>query len=213
MIAKLFDVDKDGILNPTERQNALEAIKNGFENNFIWNIDKGGSQRKIRVLQKRGVFVEAEDFSSVKQTYPDLALTKQNPGFVTLTNLKNYRKETLQEELRKAKEQWDKLNPSSITREYVLNENLIDKPAHTSLSQIKQEKILEARKQLSLKPIITDVNEPREITTNYLQDPKYKTMTQIMNGKKEELLQQLSIKADKDHQSEMQRVKMREDCV
>ena len=119
----------------------------------------------------------------------------------------------MQEELRKAKEQWDKLNPSSITREYVLNENLTDKPSHTSINQIKEEKILEARKKQNLHPAITDINEPRDISTNYIQDPKYKTMSQIMKDKKETLLQQLSVKADKDHQSEVQRVKMREDCV
>lgn len=39
-IAKRFDKDKDGILNEEERNNCLEALKNGFENGLAWNKDK-----------------------------------------------------------------------------------------------------------------------------------------------------------------------------
>ena len=30
-ISKMFDKDKDGILNPQERKNAMEALKSGYE--------------------------------------------------------------------------------------------------------------------------------------------------------------------------------------
>ena len=70
MVAKLFDVDKDGKLNAAEKQNALNALKNGFENKYIWNIDKAGSQRQIRIMQKRGVIVEAEDFNVLRPHVP-----------------------------------------------------------------------------------------------------------------------------------------------
>ena len=69
-LAQLFDKDKDGKLNAQEKANALNALKHGFENNFVWNIDKSVSQRSIRIMQMRGAIVEADDISKVKDTYP-----------------------------------------------------------------------------------------------------------------------------------------------
>ena len=39
MIAKHFDMDKDGRLNTAERQNAMEALKGGYEKNFMWGLE------------------------------------------------------------------------------------------------------------------------------------------------------------------------------
>lgn len=39
VIAKQFDLDKDGILNTEERNNAMKALEEGFENNFLWGIE------------------------------------------------------------------------------------------------------------------------------------------------------------------------------
>ena len=39
VIAKHFDLDKDGILNAEEKNNAMKALKEGFENKFVWGIE------------------------------------------------------------------------------------------------------------------------------------------------------------------------------
>jgi len=41
-MGKYFDKDEDGKLNPQEKAAALEAIKNGFENNFTWGLEQSG---------------------------------------------------------------------------------------------------------------------------------------------------------------------------
>jgi hypothetical protein len=53
VIAKRFDVDNDGKLNEQEKKAAYEGIKNNIESNYIWNIDKLGGVRPLRLLQKR----------------------------------------------------------------------------------------------------------------------------------------------------------------
>ena len=50
MIAKHFDLDKDGILNEQEKQKAMQALKEGYENNFIWGIEQTGSNAHHRLL-------------------------------------------------------------------------------------------------------------------------------------------------------------------
>lgn len=39
VIAKHFDKDGDGILNEVEKANAIKALEEGFENNFIWGVE------------------------------------------------------------------------------------------------------------------------------------------------------------------------------
>jgi hypothetical protein len=69
VMAKHFDKDMDGKLNAVERANAEEAIKNGFENNFVWGLEQSGPENS-RIMQKRGEVVQGEDFTLVGTTYP-----------------------------------------------------------------------------------------------------------------------------------------------
>lgn len=39
VISKLFDKDGDGKLNAEERKNADDAVRNGIENQFFWNVE------------------------------------------------------------------------------------------------------------------------------------------------------------------------------
>ena len=54
VLAKRFDVDNDGKLNEKEKQAAYEGIKQGIEENYIWNLDNQGGRRAFRIMQKRG---------------------------------------------------------------------------------------------------------------------------------------------------------------
>lgn len=54
VIAKVFDKDRDGVLNAQEKKNAVEALKNGFEQKFVWGVETSGPNRSYRILQKRG---------------------------------------------------------------------------------------------------------------------------------------------------------------
>ena len=192
MLSKLFDADKDGKQNSVEKQNALDAINKGFENRFIWNIDKGGSERQIRVLQKRGVFVEAEDFQPVGKTYPKLELSNNTPQISTKETLEQSRKESLQEKLRQTKNQWDKYNPHSIKQEFIFSEYLVDKPAHTTVSQIKEDKLKEVRELHGLTTTPASTNAQQSNGLSYKENPRFKTQTEMNNLKKDENVLYLS---------------------
>lgn len=92
VLAKLFDVDKDGKLNEKEKANALEAIKNGIENEFFWNAAASDSNKQFRLLQKRGVVVEADDFGNVANTYPEHPIHKEKPLVSTKVELEAKRR-------------------------------------------------------------------------------------------------------------------------
>ena len=71
VIAKRYDVDNDGKLNEQEKKAAYEGIINKIEENYVWNLDKlGGVKPPLRLLQKRGKFIDAEDFLPIRDTYP-----------------------------------------------------------------------------------------------------------------------------------------------
>lgn len=76
VMAKHFDKDGDGKLNEVERENAMKALAEGYEDKFIWGIEQGGANTMHRLLQKRGVFVHGENFIEVGKTYPEHPLTK-----------------------------------------------------------------------------------------------------------------------------------------
>jgi len=87
VIAKQFDKDGDGRLNTNEKKNAMSAIKSGYEANFVWNVEVSGGARPYRLLQKRGVVVDAEDFLPVRETYPIHPNSLKQPNVKTLKDL------------------------------------------------------------------------------------------------------------------------------
>jgi hypothetical protein len=53
----------------------------------VWNVEVSGGARPFRLLQKRGVIVDAEDFLPVRGTYPVHPDTLKKPNAATLKEL------------------------------------------------------------------------------------------------------------------------------
>ena len=49
VLARKFDKGLKNYLTKEERHTAIEAIHNGFEDKFVWNVDAGGAQRQYRL--------------------------------------------------------------------------------------------------------------------------------------------------------------------
>ena len=180
-------MDKDGRLNTTEKSNALAAIHNGLENKFVWNIDKSGPSNQNRILQKRGVVVEADNFGVVGKTYPGLEMSKSAPKIKTSRELKNVRKKDIQETMKQTKNEWDKLNPSTVHQKYILSEYLIDQPTHSSVQQIKEENLQKARESCGLNAISSEINNnPSSIGAKYVENQKYKCKSEMNQNKKDQ---------------------------
>ncbi len=58
----------------------------------MWNVEVSGGQRPYRLLQKRGVIVDAEDFLPVRDTYPVHPDTLKKPSVSNVNELKEKRK-------------------------------------------------------------------------------------------------------------------------
>lgn len=76
VIAKQFDAENKGSLTKDQRETAFKAIKeDNIENKFVWGIEQSGGLTANRILQKRGMIIKNEDFTVLKQTYPEHPLT------------------------------------------------------------------------------------------------------------------------------------------
>ena len=119
VLAKRFDVDNDGKLNEKEKQAAYEGIKQGIEENYIWNLDNQGGRRAFRIMQKRGKVIDAEDFLPLRDTYPVHPLSKIEPrnGIKTVKELEEYRKNQTKNEINQKLKEWDIKNPPHFVNE------------------------------------------------------------------------------------------------
>lgn len=76
VVASRFDEDRDGQLNPQEREKALKALReDNYEDNFEWGVEQSGANSEIRIFQKRGQIIKGEDFTVLKRTYPEHPLS------------------------------------------------------------------------------------------------------------------------------------------
>ena len=101
VVARRFDEGFKNYLTPDERQKAIDAVKDvsnifqfiisvifqGYEEKFIWNVEASGAQRQFRIMQKRGMMVDSDDFQGVGGTYPEHPLGEVKPDLKTCTEL------------------------------------------------------------------------------------------------------------------------------
>ena len=218
VIAKRFDVDGDGKLNEQEKKAAYEGIKNNIEANYIWNIDKLGGVRPLRLLQKRGKFIEAEDFLPIRDTYPKHPISDIIPKCATFTDLKKLRKKENIEDMNHKMIELEKAKNEKITRNFEnLTDNNIHKsqPKYTSMKQIKEEQKRNQRQKCGLNPETTDnrsntINPP---SLEYIYNPKHKTKKEVEDDYHKENFSESKKLATKKHKSDIERLNEREDEI
>lgn len=107
MIARKFDKGYKNFLTGAEKEEAIEAVRNGFEDKFVWNIEAGGAMRPYRLQQVRGAIVDAEDYREVTNTYPKHPLSDIKPHAATMTDLTALRKKPEKEDIKSKKDARD----------------------------------------------------------------------------------------------------------
>ena len=212
VIAKRYDIDCDGKLNEKEKKAAYEGIKNGVEDNYIWNIDKLGGIRKLRLKQVRGKFIEAEDFSPIRDTYPIHPLSKNNPKCLTFTDLKKLRKE---ENIKSINEKIIEYEKNQIIKNKDIEDKNKKSPKYNSINEIRAELKKQNRMNCGLSPEMTDnrnnILKPPSLA--YIYSPNHKTKEDIDNERhKENILESIKIASTK-HKSDIERLNEREDEI
>jgi len=220
VLSKRFDLDGDGKLNDTEKKNALEAIKNGVEREYVWNLENQGGKRAFRILQKRGKIIDAENFIPLQESYPKHPISFKEPknGIHTLNELKEYRKNKTKEEISEKVKKFQKEN--SPNNNNLLNENNFyfsaqkEKPLHSSINDIKNKLHKEARKKVGLSENESDLKNPDLAPSlNYIYSPKHKTKGDIKKDLIKESQEISKILNSRRHLNEVERLKQREDEI
>ena len=217
VLSKRFDVDNDGKLNEKEKKAAYEGISKGVENEYIWNVDNQGGLRDFRLLQKRGKFIDAEDFWPIRETYPEHPLTKIKPHCATFTELKKLRKEENTKYINKILADYEEKNPAKLI--YAANNNLGEnlykkKPLFQSVSQIKDDLNKKARVKCGLNRDTYDVRDRKKHPgLQYIYDPKFKTIKDIKDYYKNENLEESKKLAKMKFKNDIERLAEREDEI
>ena len=216
VIAKRYDVDNDGKLNEQEKKAAYEGIMNKIEENYVWNIDKLGGVRPLRLLQKRGQFVDAEDFLPVRETYPKHPISNNIPRCATYTELKNLRKKENVHNINEKMAEWEKTHPTRFFNGQIEDLNKNKKPPKfTSVRQIKEEKNRNDRINCGLNPETTDNrnNTIKPPSLEYIYNPKHKTKGEIEEDFHKENFSESKKLASKKHKTDVERLYEREDEI
>ena len=143
VIAKHFDQDRDGRLNTAEKANAMAALKEGYENQFVWGIEQSVPSNLHRLMQKRGKVIHGEDFLVLRDTYPVHPLTTKQVDTHTQKELFVKRKIANISDLDAQKKRWDDANPSHVEQKQIKSEFHVENPAHTSMKAMKEQKKIE----------------------------------------------------------------------
>lgn len=214
VLAKRFDVDNDGKLNEKEKQAAYEGIKQGIEENYIWNLDNQGGRRAFRIMQKRGKVIDAEDFLPLRDTYPVHPLSKIEPrnGIKTLKELEEYRKNQTKNEINQKLKEWDIKNPPHFVNEPINVST--NKPLYQSVEEIRNKMHREARLKAGLSENETDIKVTnKDPTLAYIYNPKHRTAKDIQNDFHKENLEESKKLNSLKHKNEVERLNEREDEI
>ena len=197
----------------------VTELSQGIADKFTWGVEQSGAQRSYRIMQKRGVIVDADDFHPVTSTYPEHPLSKVVPKVANKEELKEARLNSY----RKAIGSYNELNESakknirgdSLTKTYIKSEFLIEKPTHTSINQIKANDKIQARKRVNLTDGVHDQkDEVGAPSLNYIVNPKMKQMSELVEHRRAQMLVELKRNEANfaTHQDGQARIIAREDC-
>lgn len=103
VVARRFDQGFKNYLTEEEQATAKKALEEGFESNFVWGVEASGAQREYRIMQKRGAFVDGDDFGGVTATYPKHPISDVKPSLATRTELLELRKKQERDDVRRKK--------------------------------------------------------------------------------------------------------------
>lgn len=207
IISKLFDKDKDGMLNEGERKEAEKALSQGVLDKFVWGVEGSGPTRAYRIIQKRGVIVDQEDFADLKKTYPEMRLPK--PAAASLTELRHKRAQARLRSLQTQRETWDRLHPIVVEME----QKEYAQTSHFPYRSLSEKVDLEAKSNRlkgGLSAETTEVSAKKPPSLDYVQKPQFPTKSSLDSERRAEMLHDLYAKKNFEHVNGEQRLLERE---
>lgn len=206
-VSRLYDHDNDGKLTPQQREDAQKALENGEMDKYMIGLEASGVLRSYRVLQKRGVIIDSDDFSKIATTYP--AFQSPDPMHKTRSELLETRKAKDVKMMKEKREKWIEENHVMRDCVYVTPDEYVHNPAFTSIHQKRALDKQQARDRIGLSTP-SDVKIIKSPGTEFVPSPMYRSLSEMKTMRKANMLEELQQKTNFDHITREQRLMERE---
>ena len=103
---------------------------------MVWNVEQSGALRSFRIMQKRGVVLDNDDFLPLKNTYPIHPASLIMPNARTVPELRDQRHQENKEKIAQINSTFEQKRQKyqSVERPYIYSEfNKNSKPRFTSI--------------------------------------------------------------------------------
>jgi len=193
-IGKQFSVEQDHRLNAQERLNAVNALENGWLDNYSFGHDHFGAKRPFPVKQIRGKIISVDNIGDLNQVFPPHWNVENTPRFKSATEMHNHRRAEIIDANDKIKTAHDAMFPDKVP-EPPLPRDPMPSVFGQSNSARKDARRREAREYSGLEPDNTHVNPNRELqhgtALDYIEEPVHKSRTAMRDSRKKEMREEL----------------------
>lgn len=204
-----MDIDGDGVVGPTdyfvaktfgkdnrlttpERGRVVEALEEGFLNQYAWGYDQVGAQRKNVVKQLRGKIFNGDNAHELNHVYPPHFNAHKVPRFWTATEMKMQRKADRHNCATALKEAHESENPWHIPEPPLRQEGMVSDPPFTSRHQKDAARKREARYRGGLDECSNAEKQVKAPGLEYVEEPEVKTQRELHQHRKEQILKGLA---------------------
>lgn len=172
-IAKMFDKNKDGILDDEEKAEMMKALNNGMMDKYVWGLEQTGSNKHPRLIQKNGNIITDSAQPAARTAEPK-----------TFRALKE--KEKLENQLRAENiiNTWIESHPNHIV---ITQEAKPSQSKFKSWTEKRAKERLEARGKIGLVPE-TDTKEANEVKFLYKTQPKISSFSEFKTKRKQKMV-------------------------
>jgi hypothetical protein len=197
VLGRRFDKDNDGRLNTAELETAKQAIKDGVHDQYVWGVEQSGRSRPYRIMQKRGVIIDNDDFGPVEATYPKEE--RPNPKYRSLSELKVARSDETRAHISKAQADWKGAHSQAAFAIVRCDDKYVSSPQYTTQSQKRSLERSQARSSVGL-GLPSDLKCASTLSLGYVEKPLWSTKRTLNEARRKDQLESLSEKQGGDQE-------------
>ena len=172
-IAKMFDKNKDGILDDEEKAEMMKALKDGMMDRYVWGLEQTGSNKHPRLIQKNGNIITDSGQLAARTAEPK-----------TFRALKQKEKLENQARTENIINTWIESHPNHIV---ITQEPRPSQSKFKSWTEKRAKERLEARDKIGLIPE-SDTKEVNEVKFLYQTQPKISSFSEFKTKRKQKMV-------------------------
>lgn len=172
-IAKMFDKNKDGVLDDDEKAEMKKAISSGIMEKYIWGLDNIGPGRHPRYIQRDGKVINENSLNSFEKKEAK-----------TCRGIKLKAKQENQARAEDILNNWIEKHPRQLV--YTQHKNRHE-PEFKTFTEKKQRERDEARRSQGLIGP-TDVKDVKEVGYTYVEKPPVSAFTEFKAKRKQKIV-------------------------